>query len=263
MDPIWMRAMWIRWNPIKRGPTYSIRSTWEEMWHATQQQRTLSFPVILNCIRVPISYPGSFRWSQRRIRNFYHNVVSFRFRFTKWPRLKKFPTTRNNWQRCWDKAKRFDSMLISAARVIPCPSKKVGKMNQSRQVRETFQFWVGWISHDFLFAEMRIFTETKRQGSFFHWEPTFIGTRDDPYYDERLPWEGSYDKMPQAYILCLMDYTMSLLSDAFLVHRPGIKKQRNKSNRHAELENRTKKFIYGMIAKEIHQIYGHRKNCEL
>lgn len=37
----------------------------------------------------------------------------------------------------------------------------------------------------------------KRTGSFVHWEPIYIGTNADPYYDERLSWEGRSDKMTQ------------------------------------------------------------------
>jgi hypothetical protein len=29
------------------------------------------------------------------------------------------------------------------------------------------------------------------------WEPIFIGTNLDPFYDERLTWEGRRDKMTQ------------------------------------------------------------------
>lgn len=44
---------------------------------------------------------------------------------------------------------------------------------------------------------MDVFHVGKRQGKFLHWEPIFIGTHQDPYYDERLSWEGKKDKMTQ------------------------------------------------------------------
>lgn len=37
----------------------------------------------------------------------------------------------------------------------------------------------------------------KRVGYFVHWEPIYIGTHNDPHYDERLSWEGKSDKMTQ------------------------------------------------------------------
>ncbi|XP_055306362.1 beta-1,4-glucuronyltransferase 1-like [Sitodiplosis mosellana] len=46
-----------------------------------------------------------------------------------------------------------------------------------------------------------IFTVGKRKGNFRHWEPIFIGTNDEPYYDERLSWEGKSDKMTQSRIV--------------------------------------------------------------
>lgn len=45
--------------------------------------------------------------------------------------------------------------------------------------------------------DLGIFHIAKRNGEFFHWEPIFIGTHDDPHYDDRLSWEGQKDKMTQ------------------------------------------------------------------
>ena len=44
---------------------------------------------------------------------------------------------------------------------------------------------------------LHVFHIGKRTGSFIHWEPIYIGTNDDPLYDERLSWEGKSDKMTQ------------------------------------------------------------------
>lgn len=44
---------------------------------------------------------------------------------------------------------------------------------------------------------LNIFHMGKRTGAFVHWEPIFIGTNNDPLYDERLSWEGRSDKMAQ------------------------------------------------------------------
>ena len=45
--------------------------------------------------------------------------------------------------------------------------------------------------------ELRIFKVVKRESPFLLWEPIFIGTNEDPLYDERLTWEGKRDKMTQ------------------------------------------------------------------
>lgn len=44
---------------------------------------------------------------------------------------------------------------------------------------------------------MDVFHVGKRQGKYVHWEPIFIGTHQDPHYDDRLSWEGKADKMTQ------------------------------------------------------------------
>lgn len=46
-------------------------------------------------------------------------------------------------------------------------------------------------------SELSVFTIAKRTGAFVYWEPIFIGTNNDPIYDERLIYEMADDKMPQ------------------------------------------------------------------
>ncbi len=41
---------------------------------------------------------------------------------------------------------------------------------------------------------MKIFHTAKRIGYHSHWEPFFIATPREPYFDERLTWEGKSDK---------------------------------------------------------------------
>ena len=64
--------------------------------------------------------------------------------------------------------------------------------------------------------ELSVAVSVKRTGNFHHWEPIHIGTNADPWYDERLSWEGRSDKMTHAYILCLMNYSFNILSNSFL-----------------------------------------------
>lgn len=71
--------------------------------------------------------------------------------------------------------------------------------------------------------EVVIFEVTQRNRSRDSWEPIFIGTNDDPLYDDRLTWDGRRDKMGQMYEMCLQDYYLLVIGNAFLVHAPGIK----------------------------------------
>lgn len=108
---------------------------------------------------------------------------------------------------------------------------------------------------------MRIFKEVKRSGKFNHWEPIHIATQDDPHYDERLSWEGKSDKMTQGYLLCVLDYKFALLSDAFIVHRPGFKSVAEAARPVLEAEN--VQFIQDVIRLELEKVYGVRKGCSL
>ena len=42
-----------------------------------------------------------------------------------------------------------------------------------------------------------MFTITKRAGEVKNWEPVYIGTDDEPIFDERLSWEGKLNKLVQ------------------------------------------------------------------
>ena len=51
-------------------------------------------------------------------------------------------------------------------------------------------------SNVYLFIDqLQIFHVAKRHYPFEKWEPFFIGTHDDPLFDERLSWEGHHNKM--------------------------------------------------------------------
>ena len=58
---------------------------------------------------------------------------------------------------------------------------------------------------------MRVFRVAKRYWPYDIWEPFFIGTNAEPFYDERLTWEGKGDKMTQAYQMCVLDYEFHIL----------------------------------------------------
>ena len=50
--------------------------------------------------------------------------------------------------------------------------------------------------------KLNVFHVAKRTPPYSHWEPIYIGTNSDPYYDERLSWEGRSDKMTQVNRRC-------------------------------------------------------------
>ena len=60
--------------------------------------------------------------------------------------------------------------------------------------------------------EMKINFVGKRHPPFHHWEPIYIGTNEDPLYDERLSWEGRADKMTQVNWYSTMLYNHRLLT---------------------------------------------------
>lgn len=107
---------------------------------------------------------------------------------------------------------------------------------------------------------LHVFHIGKRLGNFVHWEPIFIGTNNDPFYDERLSWEGRSDKMTQGYVLCVLDYEFHLLDNAFLVHKPGIKTLKRDTARDI-LTGKTNALIRKVIFPELKALYGVRKGC--
>jgi len=104
----------------------------------------------------------------------------------------------------------------------------------------------------------------KRIKPFQHWEPIYIGTNQEPSYDERLSWEGRSDKMAQGFKLCLQNYQFHILDNAFLIHRPGIK---TKKTLHSAINlkkiSAQNELLKKTIFPEIKKLYGARKGCEM
>ncbi|XP_054166208.1 beta-1,4-glucuronyltransferase 1-like [Oppia nitens] len=69
-----------------------------------------------------------------------------------------------------------------------------------------------------------IFLITQRTRMMTYWEPLYIGTNNEPWYDERINWDGKLDKMTHMIEMCLLGYRLAILDNAFLVHAPGIKR---------------------------------------
>jgi beta-1,4-glucuronyltransferase 1 len=111
-------------------------------------------------------------------------------------------------------------------------------------------------------SEMKIFGSFKRIGKFNRTEPLFIGTNDEPLYDDRMKKDAKGDKITHAYILCLLDYNFKVLNNAFLVHK-GIKMKNDSSAKLLRLQRigsiKMKTELFG----EINKIYGARKGCTI
>ncbi|XP_035228145.1 beta-1,4-glucuronyltransferase 1-like isoform X3 [Stegodyphus dumicola] len=106
-----------------------------------------------------------------------------------------------------------------------------------------------------------VFEVTKRQMPRTAWEPIYIGTNDEPLYDERLTWEGKRDKMSQMYELCLLDYDFYILDNAFLVHAPGIKTLSSVDQRRRAPFMYKNNAVHNKLLAQMKKKYGPRKGC--
>uniref|UniRef100_T1JBZ4 Cytochrome P450 n=1 Tax=Strigamia maritima TaxID=126957 RepID=T1JBZ4_STRMM len=108
---------------------------------------------------------------------------------------------------------------------------------------------------------IKVFHVAKRHPPYHRWEPVYIGTHNEPSYDERLTWEGKQDKMSQMHALCLLDYDLNILDNAFLVHAPGIKQ----SNIHTALQYQQQKKqndqIHHQVVQNLNNKFGKRQFC--
>ena len=132
---------------------------------------------------------------------------------------------------------------------------------------------------------MSVFKVAKRHPPYHHWEPIFIGTNNEPFYDERLSWEGRSDKMTQVqnntflfnnyvdyalfffqgYQMCVQDYDFLILNKAFLIHRPGIKTKSAGKGANEKYRNeilKTQKLIKTHIRPELERIFGYKPGCD-
>ncbi|XP_018321324.1 beta-1,4-glucuronyltransferase 1-like [Agrilus planipennis] len=92
-------------------------------------------------------------------------------------------------------------------------------------------------------------------------EAFYVGTNDEPQFDERLTWEGQKNKMTQAYAMCLLDYQYLILDNAFLVHKPGIKKEKVQMSIFSPLVHDTYLLVKHFIVSELRALYGKRAGC--
>ncbi|XP_008556765.1 beta-1,4-glucuronyltransferase 1 [Microplitis demolitor] len=92
---------------------------------------------------------------------------------------------------------------------------------------------------------------TRREYPHHRWEPVYIGTQDDPLYNENMTWEGRQEKMSQMLEMCLMNYQLIILDGAFLVHTPGIKRKTYQLNPSKSTFERTQEMLNAQIYQSI------------
>lgn len=63
--------------------------------------------------------------------------------------------------------------------------------------------------------------------------------------------------------MCILDYDFLILDNAFLVHKPGIKKAKKQVQDYAETIMHTNSLLRTDIKSQIHTIYGERPDCAL
>ncbi|KAK5650613.1 hypothetical protein RI129_001642 [Pyrocoelia pectoralis] len=111
--------------------------------------------------------------------------------------------------------------------------------------------------------KLNVFATTKRVGKYRKWEAFYIGTHDDPVFDERFSWEGQSNKMSQGYAMCLMNYDYMVLDNAFLIHKPGVKKQRVQRIKFSGMIIKTQQMIRKYVKSQLQYLFGENDNCIL
>ncbi|XP_066251108.1 beta-1,4-glucuronyltransferase 1-like isoform X2 [Euwallacea similis] len=107
---------------------------------------------------------------------------------------------------------------------------------------------------------LNVFSAGKRTDKYVVWEPFFVCTQQTPLWDERLTWEGQSNKMVQAYTLCVMNYDFYVLDNAFLIHKPGVKKKKVQMEKFNDIVKNSTQLMK-TIAIELQEIYGYNSNC--
>lgn len=117
-----------------------------------------------------------------------------------------------------------------------------------------------WLADD-ASDQMNVMPELteKRLGVYKRWEPFYIGTNEEPQYDERVMWEAGWDKHDHSYKLCLLDYDFMVLDKAFLVHKPGIKTIPSQNNWRLNSVQRIN--LQSNINPGIDKVFGAREGC--
>ncbi|XP_043661897.1 beta-1,4-glucuronyltransferase 1 isoform X2 [Drosophila teissieri] len=109
--------------------------------------------------------------------------------------------------------------------------------------------------------QLHVFSQTLRKRKFRAWEPFYVSDNTEPLFDERVTWEGQSNKRIQNYAMCLLDYEYHVLSPAFLVHSPGIKKSSERDPTRLQYAKEMTKFIKAKIEPEYKVLFGTNSAC--
>lgn len=60
--------------------------------------------------------------------------------------------------------------------------------------------------------------------------------------------------------MCVMDYDFHVLDNAFLIHKPGVKKKKVQMVKYNDIVKNSSKLIKN-IAIELQDLYGYNSNC--
>lgn len=60
--------------------------------------------------------------------------------------------------------------------------------------------------------------------------------------------------------MCVMDYDFHVLDNAFLIHKPGVKKKKVQMERFTDIVKNSSQLMK-RIAIELQEIYGYNSNC--
>lgn len=61
--------------------------------------------------------------------------------------------------------------------------------------------------------------------------------------------------------MCLLNYTYLILDNAFLIHKPGIKKAKVQLQKYGNAVQDANKLLKNVIRKEFESLYGHQREC--
>lgn len=61
--------------------------------------------------------------------------------------------------------------------------------------------------------------------------------------------------------MCLLDYTYMVLDNAFVIHKPGIKKKKVQMQKYGNIILETNKLIKSDIKPQLELMYGKRRGC--
>ncbi|KAI8038239.1 beta-1,4-glucuronyltransferase 1 [Drosophila gunungcola] len=118
-----------------------------------------------------------------------------------------------------------------------------------------------WLNQTYSGDRLQLFSKTLRKNKFRAWEPFYVSDNTEPLFDERVSWEGRSNKRIQNYAMCLLGYEYHVLSPAFLVHSPGIKKFTESDSSRLKFAKEMTKFIKDKIEPEYRVLFGQNSAC--